>query len=358
VTLETRRALWQQFAHAGLVTGDMPAPAEPAAPWFVRIMLGIAGWIGAVFLLGFVGAGFAVVFRNEQVALVIGALCCAGAWGVFTAAPRNVLAGQFGLAVSLAGQVMFIFGLNETTGLDVRSPGLFFVVAIFEGALAFLLPNFVHRVLSTAAMAVAAGYGVNAMALYGMSTPLVGAALAAVWLTTGLWAGRGGFWRAIGWGLVLGFIQPVPFVGALMFFVNGGPRPPAYWLPWVNAALIVAVLVYVVRRLLDRAGSPVSSTPRLAALAGSALVGAACYRAPGITAGLMVMLLGFSNGSRELLGAGIVALLSYLAYFYYSLAMTLLWKSVVLAGTGAALMLLWLVIRKWLAPDQVEGGHA
>ena len=57
-----RDALWAQLRDGGLVEGDLPEVGDARAPWFVRVMLGIAGWIGALFLLGFVGAGFAFVF--------------------------------------------------------------------------------------------------------------------------------------------------------------------------------------------------------------------------------------------------------------------------------------------------------
>jgi len=46
-----------------------------------------------------------------------------------------------------------------------------------------------------------------------------------------------------------------------------------------------------------------------------------------------------------LFGFGIVAMLSYLSYFYYSLQLTLLMKSMALAGTGVALIVMWAVMR-------------
>src|SRR5262245_53549352 len=108
-----RDVLWQQLSEAGLVQGDLPARVESPSPWFIRLMLGVAGWIGALFILGFVGAGLAFVFRNEAAALVVGLLCCAAAYAIFLSARRSELATQFGLAVSLAGQMMVIYGIHE-----------------------------------------------------------------------------------------------------------------------------------------------------------------------------------------------------------------------------------------------------
>src|SRR6185503_13163013 len=165
----TRADLWQRLADEGLVQGEVPAAAEPAAPWYVRAMLGVAGWIGALFLLGFVGAGLAFVFRDEGAALVVGALCCGAAALIFNKMGRNVLAAQFGLAVSFAGQAMFIYGLHEAGGFDDNSG-------------AFFLGNFVHRVWSAFAAATAFGYALPQMGIYGVSSAATGAAVAAIWL--------------------------------------------------------------------------------------------------------------------------------------------------------------------------------
>jgi hypothetical protein len=309
-------------------------------------MLGVAGWIGALFLLGFVGVGLAFVFRNEAAALLVGAVCCAAAYVVFKRVGRNELALQFGLAVSLAGQVMFIYGLSEGL-LGNESPLFFLAVAAFEGALAYLLASFVHRVWSAFAAATAFGYAMNMLGLYGVGTALVGAGLATVWLKEELWAARGAFWRAIAWGLVFAFVQPSSFLGDVGRWMR--PLDPAFqipWIGWIKSILAAGVLLYVVYRILKRYGVELSSTTGVSSLAASAIVGAATVRAPGITSSLVIVLLGFTSGSRALFGFGIVAMLSYLSYFYYSLHLTLLLKSFALAGTGVVLVGMWVVMRR------------
>ena len=57
----TAAALWARLSADGLVEGEMPEPGRPASPWYVRTMLGIAGWIGALFLLAFLGAAFSLL---------------------------------------------------------------------------------------------------------------------------------------------------------------------------------------------------------------------------------------------------------------------------------------------------------
>ena len=77
-------ALWDRLSAEGLVEGERPAPGRPASPWYVRAMLGIAGWIGALFLIAFVGAAFAFIMEDPGVARRSSARsCCGGAFCLF-----------------------------------------------------------------------------------------------------------------------------------------------------------------------------------------------------------------------------------------------------------------------------------
>ena len=71
----------------------------------------------------------------------------------------------------------------------------------------------------------------------------------------------------------------------------------------------------------------------------AALVIAVCgVAAPGVSAAILVLTLGFANGNRVLMGLGLMAFGVYLSHFYYQLSVTLLMKSFVLMVTGAALL--------------------
>jgi uncharacterized membrane protein len=79
----------------------------------------------------------------------------------------------------------------------------------------------------------------------------------------------------------------------------------------------------------------------------AAIVVALCgLAAPGISAAILVLALGFANGSRVLMGLGLLSFGGYLSHFYYQLSSTLLVKSMVLAATGTALLgLRWIIER-------------
>ena len=339
----TRETLWRQLTEAGLAQGDLPAHDPATSPWYVRTMMGAAGWLGAVFLLLFVGAGFAFVFRSEAAALVVGALCCVGAYMIFAAAPKNDLAAQFALAISLAGQCMFIFALHEAFSPSEAPAVFLFEVAVFEAALAALIVSFVHRVWCTIVAAVALSLAISQMGLYGVGSGLMAVALAMLWLEEPQWAPRAALWRPIGYGLVLAFLLPdFSWVGEL---VDGRPGAsvPMPGIMWAKPVLLGGTLIYMAHLLSrDVAAAPTSAG---AAIVGAVLIALATSRASGVTSAIIVLVLGFAGGNRALMGLGIAAMLGYLSYFYYSLQATLLEKSLWLAGTGLLLILMWAVMR-------------
>jgi hypothetical protein len=103
-----------------------------------------------------------------------------------------------------------------------------------------------------------------------------------------------------------------------------------------------AVLLCVVWVLLRRSGASLPGRTAVTVLAGTALMVLVSLEAPGIAAGLCILLLGFAHGNRVLAGLGGAALL-------------LLVKSQVLAATGTVLLTLrWLLLR-WLGRPARRG---
>jgi len=94
--------LWHRLAEAGLVIGESAPMADRHSPWFVRAMLGFAGWLGALFLFGFVGVSLQFILTNPTASLITGASVCAAAAFIFRVSRGKDFAVQFGLAVSFA----------------------------------------------------------------------------------------------------------------------------------------------------------------------------------------------------------------------------------------------------------------
>jgi hypothetical protein len=344
----TAADLWARLSADGHVEGERPEPDRPASPWYVRVMLGIAGWIGAGFLILFVGAAFAFILEDAAFAAVAGLICCAAAFGLFRAFEGNDFAEQFGLAVSLAGQVLIIVGLSQS--LQTDDPAFYLAVAATQAALAAAVPNFLHRLLASGGAAIATALAIQQMSLHGLAAPLLCAGLAWIWLEPQLWAGKGRIWRPVGYGLVLALmlIETFRLLGAGLGLVVGSATAPwiAQYGPLLGRALTAAVLVWATLVVVRREGYAPPSRIGLAAVGAAVLFGLLALQMPGLASALLILLLGFSAGSRIVVGFGMLGLLGFVAHFYYSLHATLLAKSGILAVTGLCLLIAWFVLRR------------
>jgi uncharacterized membrane protein len=356
-------SLWVQLKQAGLVEGDVPAETVAVTPWYIRTMLGIAGWIGAMFLLGFVGAAFSIVMKSAASGLLVGALLCAGATVMFRARPNGDFIGQFALAVSIAGQSLIGFGLGHLLTSQISLIAIAF--AVLQLGLFLLIPNFLHRVLSTMSGIGALLVAFSDWGFYPYTQAVVFAAFVWAWLNEFRFAGRGAEIRALAYGLTLLVIIGLVTYSSLGYWRSAwiGRGQMAFiggqFSFWVAAALIGAITVWVVWKLLLRQGVAIARGPGLAALAGAVLVGLVSVNAPGVGIAVTMLLLGYANGNRVLAGLGILSLLAYWSYYYYSLDLTLLEKSVVLVCAGIALIAARLAMkRRWPAGDAEDARHA
>jgi uncharacterized membrane protein len=355
--------LWTQLTQAGLVEGDVPAETVAVTPWYIRTMLGIAGWIGAMFLLGFVGAAFSIVMKSAASGLFVGALLCAGATAMFRGRPNGDFIGQFALAVSIAGQILIGVGLGQLLSSQISLIAIAF--AALQVGLFLLIPNFLHRVLSTMSGIGALVVALSDWGFYPYTQAIVFAAFSWAWLNEFRFAGCGAEIRPLAYGLTLlvivelvtqssiGYWRSAWMGRGQMTFIGGTLGF------WIGAALIGAITVWAVWKLLLRQGIAISKGPGLAALAGAALVGLISVKAPGVGIAVTMLLLGYANGNRVLTGLGILSLLAYWSYYYYSLEMTLLEKSEVLVCAGVALIAARLAMkRRWPIGDGEDARHA
>lgn len=352
--------LWARLRDSGLVEGEMPAAGDASAPWFVRVMLGIAGWIGALFLLGFVGAGFAFVFKSSAAAFVVGVGACVAAVAIFRAAPKNDFVAQFGLAVSLAGQVLMVFGVAQW--IERSLFGIALYIALQQALLFVLMPNFVHRLWASWTGALAATVALLDAGLFGFTPAATTGAFACVALAEFKLARHGTLLRAGIYGLALAAVQTAVMhdhrLADLILYHNhhgldlGAPGV------WLGRLALLAVFLWVVMALLKREKLSLSSGSARLAMAGALVLGLVSIKAPGVGPAAAILIIGYANADRVLVGLGIFALLGYLSHYYYSMQTTLLEKSGLLIAFGIVLLLAQLALRYGWPDRQTEKTEA
>jgi uncharacterized membrane protein len=348
------KAGWQVLLDKGLVDDSMPPEPAMESPWYVRLMLGIAGWIAALFLLGFIAAGLAWIIRSELASVLTGMLMVCIAWLMLRKLGEQEFAVQFALALSFAGQVLFAVGIFGWLGLEQEATAAWLVMSLFQALLAAVMPNSIHRFWSAIAMTVAFYMLLYSLNLAFVSPAIILGVAAWAWLNEFSWPALGEILRPVAYGLLLGLMAMdsatgafQPLIGMGVGLATQGPVPS-----WLGAMLSGAVMVSVVWILLRRWRVSMPGKTAVLALSSAVILVLFSLKVPGIATGCCIILLGYAHGNRVLTGLGIAALLLYLSTYYYSLDATLLVKSQALAVSGAVLLTLrWLLLRL-LPPEE------
>lgn len=341
--------LWLQLRTAGHVQGEPPATDLSAAgPWYIGLMQGFAGWFAALFMLGFVASMFGWLFRfdNELALLAVGGACCAAAYLLFRTHMGSIFFGQLGMAVSLAGQMMVAWGLLDWFSLEGASG--FFLLAAFQAVLTFVMPNYLHRVMTCWFALIALFMALNMLGIFGLGAAVCAVLFVLVWINDSHWGRFIAVWEPIGFGLALALVQ---FNGYLIFgdpvFMFMGQEVSAFWLQWslwINSAMLVVAAALLFQLIQKRYQLSVQTRAGQLLIAGMALLVLSGFIAQGTSAALLILLVGFLQQRRALMGLGALALLGFFSWYYYSLHATLLVKSLILIGSGAVLLLARLAV--------------
>lgn len=348
--------LWETLKRQQLVSGELPAGATDAAndrtPWYIALMQGFAGWVAALFMLGFVGSVFGFLFRfdNEVALIASGLICCTAAYVLFRTQPKGIFVGQLGLVFSLTGQMMVAWGLLDW--VSYQSSVGFFLLAGFQLVLTLLMPHFIHRILSCWFAMIALFWGLNQLGIYGLGAASCCVLFTLVWINENHWKRFHSLWEPVGLGLALALVQ---FNGHILFSDDllsfyGKQSANAWWAiaPWVTSALVAVSFALVIKKIFSQYQLSLSSmTGRLVIVGGVVLVASGLI-ALGTSSALLILLVGFAYQRTSLKALGLLALLSFVSWYYYSLNTTLLVKSFILIGTGVALLLGQLAMRALL----------
>ena len=298
----------------------VPESAAAERPWFIGLLLGVAGWFAGLLLLLFIGA----ILRPDSGAgaLFSGFVLLAAAWGLFRLDRDGAFVSQLALAFSIAAQFALLFGLHEIFFESGKGSiaTIAFVALAIQLALVPVMPNRLHRSMSTLFACIAwalfvryglwdqpfwADWGSNKPKAPATSLPMALAGWVVAWAPAGAalyllvrnepaWmsAGRQAIARPVATGLIFGLAFATLISQPFETFSLFGDAPKVGWLAlW----------------------------PLLSALASLGALAAA-----------------FALGSRGLMGLAVLAALLHMAHFYYAMGASLLFKSGVMLLMGGA----------------------
>lgn len=356
------RALWAELAADGEVSGDYAEAA--AAPWPIRLLMGLAGWLGALFFQVFVLASvFLSARENGAILLACGVVLVALAALLYRRRAGHTASEQFALASSLAGQAVGLYGTAQLLGGEavLQWPSFWAGVVVLQIALYLSVANRLHRFIValfalmaavacvSVALAPAEYFAWSALLVVALSWlgPLVGLLVTAFVLAEPALCAAGRH----------GFAEPAADAGLCFtlgaaLLLTGADHPLAMvWSPgegtsgeahWIAGALIGMVLSGFAWAEVRRLRLPVAwsiAVPPCAALASGLLAGA-----PAVVAGVLALALALRRGSLPWLGLAIATIGIGFVWYYSALHWTLPIKSATLVAAGAAV----LAMRLWL----------
>jgi hypothetical protein len=324
-------ALVDALRARGVIAADAPALTgeTPDRPWFIALLQGVAGWLGGIFLLVFLG----VLLRPESSLgiAVCGVVLLLGAWALYFADRDAVFLDQFALAMSIAGQ----FAVAWAVVKDADS-GVFIAATLFvlQCAVFAVMPNQFARLLAAFFACAAWVYTIRFLLRPGAGD---GMSLDDELIWRGPLAG--GYVVPLGW-----LLTWVPMLALAAWLVERESR-------WMASRARAYARPALSGLLLGLAAAGIVTEPLGIFLLGDEQLGLAVgwwSLVPLLSIALAVfaMVCAYRVRSAGILGVAILAALVHLSRFYYLYGTTLLWKSLIMVVAGAALLGAGVVLAK------------
>lgn len=314
-------------------------------PWYVRAMVGFGAWLASLLLIGFATS---IGINVDGGLAVVGILFLA--CGIFLRrTSTGDFAVQFGLATSLAGQALFVFGIMQRFDWDVPELALGLII-VLNVMLFVLYPDRIHRVVSVL-LCVGSLTVLFYIWKWNAAVPVLGPAVAAMLVVVtqrraAMIANRlGAVVRPLQAGLMLGAFGCL-MMSTVYVLPELGVRFDFYPRPWISTLLLGALLVYVAGASWSELFEGYSTASRFTVYGLLLVVIAAAWNVPGVILALLVMLLGAGTTHVTMIGAGIGFLAVFLAAYFWGIQLTMMQKSATLVATGLAIIVAsWLVGR-------------
>lgn len=332
----SRQILWQQLVEQHIVQGEMPV--LPPVPWYVVLLQTMAAWVASGFMLGFLGSLMLLLPIRESDGFGIGGVTTfAIAIFIVTQQRRRdsgLFVSQLGFCFAMAAIAGIAIWLVERLHLNISD---IYLMLLLLGLLHWLtLALFSIRFCSALLMLGAAILWLLEQGLGMLLSPML--------LVSSFWLWRQehdfGSWRQLLRPLAYACAVWLPWVQLPLLEYTSRAFHQTQWLlssPWsaLLNLLLLAAMFHVILAWRPRTTGQKWMTVTLLLLLGWWL-----YWIPGLVAGFALCMLGFAVAEWLLLAMGVLSVLGFSSWFYYSLSYTLLFKSLLLLGLGLTLLLL------------------
>lgn len=297
----------------GLLRHDAPRfePDANERPWFISLVLGLAGWLAGIFAMIFI----AILFEPQTAGgyALTGIVLLAAAYALYAIDRESAFFDQLALALSIAGQLAITGAAWEMSDSETFTAAC---VAIMQAALLVLMPNRLAR-------AIAAFFACIAWAL----------TIRFAWW--GEWTGHrneiASLPALVGW-----FVIWLPLIALAHLAIATEARWMSQSLRRIVRPALTGVLVSLA---LGTWVSEPFDTFSMWTPAGTHTDWRALWPLLATASALFATACAFRLRNRALLGVGIAGALVHVVQFYLVLGTSLLLKSCIMLLVGGALLL-------------------
>ena len=337
---------------------------EDDSPWFIQVFFGFSGFLASLFFIGFL----TLLLQNTGVLdsaianFSIGMLLNVGGFVLFKSQLTNhsMFLNSLAFTVSVAGQAYVFYALVNN---DIEHPFGIWLFLLFQSAITFIVPNFIYRLLSSLVALVCVVYLLNYYHLPEVSLGL----LALITIVSNLQRYQLLQLTSIKWRTAFfDTIRAVAYASALMllcvsvyfiaaeygnsFVTSDGYNAAFSYNYYLAQGLLTVASLYAAYLILRRYQVKLLSSASIIIFCAIIILGVMSIYVSGLLATSLIIIIAVANSQRILLGLGVVALVSYIFWYYYQLDTSLLVKSVSMLIIGIALLLMrWLLIKHYFA---------
>lgn len=327
-------SLASALQQTGIIDPDQALKLQQSdTPWWLQVILGIAAWIASILILiAFIGPIVALA-ENDSVCFVIGALLLGAA--CWLAMQRQDFLQHMSTAVALAGQGLFVYALYSAFNSDDELAR--YGCALISAVLLFSPLTQLHQRVSLSIGLVCLISLLNSSLWLALGSNLLALGCLVLWCSRPKWA-------TLAMASRIKSVLEVATLATLwlalhgqgMFYVDDyyWPADNLYMASTLYSALGAILLLSTVFWLSRFASVP----SRLLLLSVTAALCVLLYPASGLLISAAFMLACFYACSIRWYALSLLSVLVALSQFYYSMQLTLFYKSGLLALSGGVLL--------------------
>ena len=339
--------LWNHLQENGIVDTPMPADSVPDTPWFTKVITVFGAWFAALFISIFLGIA-SQIFSTPLLASIIGTVILFACAKLFKKKGKSEFLTHFILPLSLIGQLCIAAGVafsDFTHSLAIIA----FPLALIQGVLVKVMNNSIHRIWSTLMASLCFGIFLYDLEIFFLFIPIIFSGCAVLWMNMLRWIHVHHIISPIGYGMVFSLLGGIAyFYLELADILESTPQLSEA----CTGVLFLGLTISLLRRYKEKVSPVITGCIVLISL-GIVILS---YHAIGASSACALILLGFTNRNRIVMVTGFITVLICICVYYYSLSITLLEKSFVLAIISGILLYVQSVLKRNLSTK--ETSHA